>query len=47
MAQVSLRHVVKAYGATEVIHGIDLEIDAGEFVVSSALPAAARAPCCA
>ena len=33
MAQVSLRNVVKAYGATEVIHGIDLEIGAGEFVV--------------
>src|SRR5450432_865923 len=33
MAQVSLRKVVKAYGTTEVIHGIDLEIDAGEFVV--------------
>jgi multiple sugar transport system ATP-binding protein len=33
MAQVSLRNVVKAYGATEVIHGIDLEIESGEFVV--------------
>jgi multiple sugar transport system ATP-binding protein len=33
MAQVSLRNVVKSYGATEVIHGIDLEIGAGEFVV--------------
>ena len=33
MAQVSLRNVVKSYGATQVIHGIDLEIDAGEFVV--------------
>jgi multiple sugar transport system ATP-binding protein len=33
MAQVSLRNVVKAYGATQVIHGIDLEIDSGEFVV--------------
>ena len=33
MAQVSLRNVVKAYGATQVIHGIDLEIDTGEFVV--------------
>ena len=33
MAQVTLRNVVKAYGATQVIHGIDLEIDAGEFVV--------------
>src|SRR5450432_342356 len=33
MAQVSLRNVVKTYGATQVIHGIDLEIDSGEFVV--------------
>ena len=33
MAQVSLRNVVKSYGATEVIHGIDLEIESGEFVV--------------
>jgi len=33
MAQVSLRNVVKAYGATQVIHGIDLEINSGEFVV--------------
>ena len=33
MAQVSLNNVVKAYGATEVIHGIDLAIGSGEFVV--------------
>ena len=33
MAQVSLRNVTKAYGDTKVIHGIDLEIEAGEFVV--------------
>jgi multiple sugar transport system ATP-binding protein len=33
MAEVSLRNVVKAYGTNEVIHGIDLEIDSGEFVV--------------
>src|SRR5450755_2698697 len=33
MAQVSLRNVVKSYGATQVIHGIDLEINSGEFVV--------------
>ena len=33
MAQVSLGSVVKAYGATQVIHGIDLEINTGEFVV--------------
>jgi multiple sugar transport system ATP-binding protein len=33
MSEVSLRNVVKAYGANEVIHGIDLEIGSGEFVV--------------
>ncbi|HEY4137604.1 MAG TPA: sn-glycerol-3-phosphate ABC transporter ATP-binding protein UgpC, partial [Casimicrobiaceae bacterium] len=33
MAAVSLRNVVKSYGANEVIHGIDLDIDSGEFVV--------------
>jgi ABC-type sugar transport system ATPase subunit len=33
MAEVALKKVVKAYGATEVIHGIDLEINSGEFVV--------------
>src|SRR4030095_283354 len=33
MSAVSLRNVVKAYGANEVIHGIDLEIESGEFVV--------------
>ena len=33
MAEVTLRKVVKAYGSNEVIHGIDLEINSGEFVV--------------
>ncbi len=33
MAEVTLRNVVKAYGTNEVIHGIDLEIRSGEFVV--------------
>jgi len=33
MAEVVLRKLVKAYGANEVIHGIDLEINSGEFVV--------------
>jgi len=33
MAEVTLKNVVKAYGATEVIHGIDLEVRSGEFVV--------------
>ncbi len=33
MAEVTLKNVVKRYGTTEVIHGIDLEIKSGEFVV--------------
>jgi ABC-type sugar transport system ATPase subunit len=33
MSEVSLKSVVKAYGTNEVIHGIDLEIGSGEFVV--------------
>jgi multiple sugar transport system ATP-binding protein len=33
MAEVTLTRIVKAYGANEVIHGIDLAIDSGEFVV--------------
>ena len=33
MASVSIRNVKKAYGATKVIHGVDVEIKDGEFVV--------------
>ena len=33
MAQLTLSHVRKSYGATEVIHGIDLDIASGEFCV--------------
>jgi multiple sugar transport system ATP-binding protein len=33
MASVELRGVRKQYGTTEVIHGIDLTIDSGEFIV--------------
>ena len=33
MSEVTLKSVVKAYGANEVIHGIDLDIKSGEFVV--------------
>ncbi|MCV3739229.1 sn-glycerol-3-phosphate ABC transporter ATP-binding protein UgpC [Rhizobium sp. TRM96647] len=33
MAEVSLNDVRKSYGALDVIHGIDLEISDGEFVV--------------
>ena len=33
MADVSLRQVRKSFGATEVIHGVDVEIGDGEFAV--------------
>ena len=33
MSEVALQNVVKAYGATQVIHGVDLAIRSGEFVV--------------
>ncbi len=33
MATVSLRNIHKTFGKTEVVHGIDCEIDNGEFVV--------------
>ncbi|MCZ7660044.1 MAG: sn-glycerol-3-phosphate ABC transporter ATP-binding protein UgpC [Xanthobacteraceae bacterium] len=33
MASVTIRDVVKAFGATQVIHGVDIEIADGEFVV--------------
>lgn len=33
MASVSIRDIYKNYGTTEVLHGIDLEIKDGEFVV--------------
>ena len=33
MADVTLRQVRKSYGNVEIIHGIDLHIQSGEFVV--------------
>ncbi|KAB0677714.1 ABC transporter ATP-binding protein [Aureimonas leprariae] len=33
MAEVSVRNVVKAYGGAQVIHGVDIDIRDGEFVV--------------
>ena len=33
MSEVTLNNVVKAYGDNRVIHGIDLQIGSGEFVV--------------
>src|SRR5947199_4731659 len=33
MSTVSLKNVAKTYGANEVIHGIGLSVESGEFVV--------------
>ena len=33
MASLQIRNLVKAYGSVEVLHGIDLKIEDGEFVV--------------
>ncbi|GAM54398.1 maltose/maltodextrin transport ATP-binding protein malK [Vibrio ishigakensis] len=33
MADIKLTNLVKAYGKTEIIHGVDLDIKDGEFVV--------------
>jgi ABC-type nitrate/sulfonate/bicarbonate transport system ATPase subunit len=33
MAEITIRHVRKAYGRNEVVHGLDLTIERGEFVV--------------
>src|SRR4051812_4700484 len=33
MASLQLREVIKRYGTTTVIHGVDLEVENGEFVV--------------
>ena len=33
MSQIALRDVTKSFGGVEVIHGVDLDIETGEFVV--------------
>ena len=33
MSQIALLGVTKSFGGVEVIHGVDLDIDTGEFVV--------------
>ena len=33
MAAVSIRHIRKAFGSTQVLHGVDIEIADGEFTV--------------
>ena len=33
MSRISIKAVTKSYGKTQVVHGVDVEIEAGEFVV--------------
>ena len=33
MATVEIKGLVKTFGKTEVLHGIDLDVEDGEFVV--------------
>ena len=33
MSQISIKGVKKSYGKNQVVHGVDVEIEAGEFVV--------------
>jgi len=33
MTEIALKHVHKSYGDTEVIHGVDLRVESGDFVV--------------
>jgi multiple sugar transport system ATP-binding protein len=47
MAGVEIRNVRKAYGATQVIHGVSIDIRDGEFVIWSAPRAAGNPLCCA
>lgn len=47
MSYVSVQHLQKGYAGTPVFSDINCEIGKGEFVTSSALPAAASPHCCA
>ena len=45
MAAVQLSGIFKRYGDTQVVHGIDLDIDDGEFVVLVGPSEIGRASC--
>lgn len=47
MSGVTLSNVVKKYGETQVIHGVELTFDPGDFVSLSAPLAVASQRCCA
>ena len=45
--KIKATNIWKKFNNLEVLKGIDLEVNEGEVVAVSALPAVARAPCCA
>ncbi len=47
MASIELSRIVKTYGDHPVLHGVDLSIADGEFIVLVARPAVASPRCCA
>jgi hypothetical protein len=47
MSYVQIESLVKAFGETEIIHGIGLEIENRNLLYSSDLLVAARPPSCA
>jgi ABC-type sugar transport system ATPase subunit len=47
MAGLALSGVRKSFGQTDIIHGVDLDIEDGEFVVFVGPRVAASPPCCA
>ena len=47
MKALSLSNISKSFGEVEVLRDIDIEVEDGEFVVLSVLPAAGSRRCCA
>ena len=47
MADVRVRSLHKSFGAAEVLHGLDLDVEDGEFVVLVGPQGAGSRPCCA
>jgi multiple sugar transport system ATP-binding protein len=42
---LSIRNIRKTFGTVEILKGIDIEVEAGEFLILVGPRAAARAPC--
>jgi ABC-type sugar transport system ATPase subunit len=47
MAGLELRNIVKSYGTAKVLHGIDLQIESGEFIVFVGPSGCGNQRCCA